>query len=194
MIKANKDKLILIICILLAGFFGFKKSSITNSKQDELNTLHIVDSSNVSETDLITDIYIHIDGEVNKPGLYKVKSSSRINDVLTMAGGTTSIADLKDINLAKKVEDEMKIFIPSIEETVQADEVTQVNESSSNKININTADKDTLKTLPGIGDTRAEEIIRYRETNKFSKPEDLQNISGIGSKTYEKLKDLISVN
>ena len=194
MIKANKDKLILIICILLAGFFGFKKSSITNSKQDELNTLHIVDSSNVSETDLITDIYIHIDGEVNKPGLYKVKSSSRINDVLTMAGGTTCIADLKDINLAKKVEDEMKIFIPSIEETVQADEVTQVNESSSNKININTADKDTLKTLPGIGDTRAEEIIRYRETNKFSKPEDLQNISGIGSKTYEKLKDLISVN
>ncbi|WP_300408049.1 helix-hairpin-helix domain-containing protein [Lagierella sp.] len=193
MIKANKDKFILIICIMLAGFFGFKKSPIANSKNEELNTLHIVNSSEGSETNAVSDIYVHIDGEVNKPGLYKVKNSSRINDVLTMAGGTTALADLKDINLAKKVEDEMKIYIPSTQEMV-IDHVSSDNkESSSSKVNINTADKDTLKTLPGIGDTRAEEIIRYREENKFSKPEDLQNISGIGSKTYEKLKDLISV-
>ena len=106
----------------------------------------------------------------------------------------TDKAFLKDVNLAKKLEDEMKIYIPSKEDNLSNNISNESKISNSTgKININTATKDELKTLPGIGDGRADEIIRFRESKGFSKIEDIKNISGIGDKTYEKLKDLISV-
>lgn len=193
MLKANKDKLIIIILIITLTGFGFYKSNNSDQEIQE-NKLHFA-NTNMEETENKTqDVYVHIDGEVVNPGIYKLTNNDRINDALQLAGGATDKAFLKDVNLAKKLEDEMKIYIPSKEDNLSNNISNESKISNSTgKININTATKDELKTLPGIGDGRADEIIRFRESKGFSKIEDIKNISGIGDKTYEKLKDLISV-
>lgn len=193
MLKGNKDKIIIITLVILLAGVGFYKSN-SSIEEPEQNLLQLA-NTNIDETDnKPKEIYVHIDGEVVNPGLYKLTTEDRVNDLLIIAGGATDKASLKDINLAKKLEDEMKIYIPSKEDNLTNEVSGQSeNSNSSGKINLNTASKDELKTLPGIGDTRADEIIRYRENTGFSKVEDIKNISGIGDKTYEKLKDLISV-
>ena len=193
MLKANKDKLIIIIVIMVLAGLGFYKSNNSDDEVDQ-NLLQFA-NTNIEETaNSPKEIYVHIDGEVNNPGLYKLTTNDRVNDLLVIAGGATDKASLKDINLAKRLEDEMKIYIPSKDENLSNEVSDQSGiSSSSGKVNINTATKDELKTLPGIGDSRADEIIRYRENTVFSKIEDIKNISGIGDKTYEKLKELISV-
>lgn len=193
MLKGNKDKLIIIIVIMVLAGLGFYKSNNSDDEVDQ-NLLQFA-NTNIEETaNNPKEIYVHIDGEVNNPGLYKLTTNDRVNDLLVIAGGATDKASLKDINLAKRLEDEMKIYIPSKDENLSNEVSDQSGiSSSSGKVNINTATKDELKTLPGIGDSRADEIIRYRENTGFSKIEDIKNISGIGDKTYEKLKELISV-
>lgn len=193
MLKGNKDKIIIITLVILLAGVGFYKSN-SSIEEPEQNLLQLA-NTNIDETDnKPKEIYVHIDGEVVNPGLYKLTTEDRVNDLLIIAGGATDKASLKDINLAKKLEDEMKIYIPSKEDNLTNEVSGQSeNSNSSGKINLNSASKDELKTLPGIGDTRADEIIRYRENTGFSKVEDIKNISGIGDKTYEKLKDLISV-
>lgn len=193
MLKGNKDKLIIIIVIMVLAGLGFYKSNNSDDEVDQ-NLLQFA-NTNIEETaNNPKEIYVHIDGEVNNPGLYKLTTNDRVNDLLVIAGGATDKASLKDINLAKRLEDEMKIYIPSKDENLSNEVSDQSGiSSSSGKVNINTATKDELKTLPGIGDSRADEIIRYRENTVFSKIEDIKNISGIGDKTYEKLKELISV-
>lgn len=193
MLKGNKDKIIIIILVAVLTGVGFYKSN-SSIEEPEQNLLQFA-NTNVDETlEKPKEVYVHIDGEVVNPGLYKLTTDDRVNDLLVLAGGATDKASLKDVNLAKRLEDEMKIYIPSKDEIVSNEVSGQSGLSSSTgKINLNTASKDELKTLPGIGDSRADEIIRYRENTVFSKLEDIKNISGIGDKTYEKLKDLISV-
>lgn len=193
MLKGNKDKIIIIILVAVLTGVGFYKSN-SSIEEPEQNLLQFA-NTNVDETsEKPKEVYVHIDGEVVNPGLYKLTTDDRVNDLLVLAGGATDKASLKDVNLAKRLEDEMKIYIPSKDEIVSNEVLGQSGLSSSTgKINLNTASKDELKTLPGIGDSRADEIIRYRENTGFSKIEDIKNISGIGDKTYEKLKDLISV-
>ena len=193
MLKGNKDKLIIIIVIMILAGLGFYKSNNSDDEVDQ-NLLQFA-NTNIEETaNNPKEIYVHIDGEVINPGLYKLTTNDRVNDLLVIAGGATDKASLKDINLAKRLEDEMKIYIPSKDENLSNEVSDQSGiSSSSGKVNINTATRDELKTLPGIGDSRADEIIRYRENTGFSKIEDIKNISGIGDKTYEKLKELISV-
>lgn len=193
MLKGNKDKLIIIIVIMVLAGLGFYKSNNSGDEVDQ-NLLQFA-NTNIEETaNFSKEIYVHIDGEVINPGLYKLTTNDRVNDLLVIAGGATDKASLKDINLARRLEDEMKIYIPSKDENLSNEVSDQSGiSSSSGKVNINTATKDELKTLPGIGDSRADEIIRYRENTGFSKIEDIKNISGIGDKTYEKLKELISV-
>lgn len=193
MLKRNKDKIIIIILVAVLTGVGFYKSN-SSIEEPEQNLLQFA-NTNVDETsEKPKEVYVHIDGEVVNPGLYKLTTDDRVNDLLVLAGGATDKASLKDVNLAKRLEDEMKIYIPSKDEIVSNEVLGQSGLSSSTgKINLNTASKDELKTLPGIGDSRADEIIRYRENTGFSKLEDIKNISGIGDKTYDKLKDLISV-
>ncbi len=193
MLKGNKDKIIIIILVAVLTGVGFYKSN-SSIEEPEQNLLQFA-NTNVDETsEKPKEVCVHIDGEVVNPGLYKLTTDDRVNDLLVLAGGATDKASLKDVNLAKRLEDEMKIYIPSKDE-IGSNEVSGQSglSSSTGKINLNTASKDELKTLPGIGDSRADEIIRYRDNTGFSKIEDIKNISGIGDKTYEKLKDLISV-
>ncbi|MBR3260968.1 MAG: helix-hairpin-helix domain-containing protein [Firmicutes bacterium] len=144
--------------------------------------------------------YVDISGEVNKPGVYKVTSETRLFEVIDMAGGLTENADPDSLNRAERVTDGQKIIVLSY------DESSEIGKSSSSvpdcgltsdegdKVNINTADSSELQTIPGIGPAKAQSIIDYREQNGyFTTTEDIMDVTGIGQKTYASIKDYIVV-
>ncbi len=142
-------------------------------------------------------IAVYIAGEVLNPGVYYIEENSRIVDLLELCGGTTQLADISDINLAEKLEDSDKIEIPKKNSQIDStneDEEIEESDNSGNLININTASKDELKTLKGVGDTLAQNIIDYRKNNKFYSIEDILNVNGIGQSKYEQIKEYICVN
>ncbi len=155
--------------------------------------------------------YVDIKGAIKVPQVVPVTPGMRVHDVVEMAGGVTGEADQSQVNLAQLVTDQMVIYVPKVGEEVSpstealvADsQVTEsaVSESSGDGtsdgdlVNINTADTTMLQTLSGIGEKRAADIINYRETNGlFETVDDLDQVSGIGEKTMEKLRPLITVN
>jgi len=156
---------------------------------------------------------VHVAGAVKNPGVYNLPSSSRVIDAIEKAGGATENADLDQINLADYVSDGQKIEVPKLKsgdtslnyklitdelDKIGANKIDSTNEKSSSKsdlVNINTADSSELQSLPGIGTTIANSIIEYRKENgNFETIEDLKNVSRIGDKTFDKLKDLITVD
>lgn len=139
-----------------------------------------------------SDITVYINGEVKNPGVYKLKQDSRVQDLVKACGGFTNEANSYKLNLAKKLKDEDYIYVDkkSDNENLQLQNGLQGETSENAKININTATKEELKTIPGIGDVTAQKIIDYREQNGgFSSIEDLKNVDRIGDKTLEKIKD-----
>lgn len=138
------------------------------------------------------DVYVYVTGRVKKPDVYKVSEGSRVYQLIDMAGGFEEDADTVGINLADRVYDGMKLVVYAVGE-VHEPESTFVSEKED-VININTASKEQLMTLPGIGESKAESIIRYREeTGRFNSIEDIMNISGIKEGAYNKIKELITV-
>lgn len=155
--------------------------------------------------------YVDIKGAIKVPQVVPVTPGMRVHDVVEMAGGVTGEADQSQVNLAQLVTDQMVIYVPkdgeevspSTEALVADSKVTEsaVSEisgdatSGGDLVNINTADTTMLQTLSGIGEKRAADIINYRETNGlFETVDDLDQVSGIGEKTMEKLRHLITVN
>ena len=128
---------------------------------------------------------VDIRGEVNRPGIYKVESGAMINDVIELAGGLTYQADISKINLVEIINDNKKIVISR---------VTNNETKEDNKININTCTKSDLMKLSGIGSTKAQAIINYRDKNgKFKKIEDLLKVNGIGEALLLQIKEFITV-
>lgn len=138
-------------------------------------------------------IYIDIKGYVQYPGVYKVLVDSRLFQLLTLAGGTTSEADTLAINLSLKLYDQQVIYIPSFEDDFPI--ITEVIDNPSPVIiNINSASLELLDTLPGIGPSTAQSIIDYRtDTGFFENIEDIMNVTGIGEATFNEIKELITV-
>ncbi|EGP5479353.1 competence protein ComEA [Enterococcus faecium] len=147
-------------------------------------------------------MYTDIKGSVKEPGIYSFSSEERVYDVLKRAGGLLEEADSDRINFSAKIEDQQVLYIPAVGE----EPPEHLNQSASpegkqstadtepSKININTASPSELQQIPGIGSVKAQEIIRFREENgSFQKVEDLQEISGIGEKTVEKLKNFVTI-
>lgn len=142
-------------------------------------------------------IMADIKGAVKTPGVYKAEEGERVIDLIDKAGGLTSDADASKVNFSMRIADEMVIYIPKIGEEAEgfSGNSTIATGGESPLININSADSSELETLPGIGPAKSAAIIEYREKNgPFKTIEDLKNISGIGEKTFEKLKNLITVN
>ncbi len=134
--------------------------------------------------------YVYICGEVVYPGVYEVDGDSRICDVLLLAGGFTGEADENSVNLAETVHDGMQVVIPSYAETKKEKERLERKEAGA--LNINTASAAQLCSLPGIGESRAEAIVAYREEHgDFQSPEELMKVSGIKEGMYDKIKDRI---
>lgn len=135
-------------------------------------------------------IIIDVEGAVTYPGIVKIESGSRVYEAVEEAGGLLGTADTKYVNLAEEVTDGSIVYIPFKGETQQEAAATE----TASKININTADKNKLMELPGIGETYAAAIIEYRTNNgNFKKTDDIMNVSGIGETKYNNIKELISV-
>lgn len=151
-------------------------------------------------------LVVYVCGEVRKPGVYELDEGSRILDAIMAAGGYTKDAGDDYLNLACMVSDGDKVYVPSKEEIengsaagldsgIQNASVTgSGNSTQGGLININTATAEELMTLPGIGASKAEKIIAYREQNgRFSAIEDIMQISGIKEGMFNKIKDRICV-
>ena len=144
-------------------------------------------------------IYVYVCGAVKKPDVYELPEGSIAKDAIEMAGGLTDSAAVNYINPAKRISDGERIFIPTEEEIQSGTFPEDIYEADENaietgKININTAKKDELMKLPGIGSSKAEAIIAYREEHgAFSDIKEIMNVSGIGENIYEKLKDKVTV-
>ncbi|WP_026693933.1 helix-hairpin-helix domain-containing protein [Peribacillus kribbensis] len=148
------------------------------------------------------DIMVDVKGAVQKTGVYKALPGERVIDIITKAGGFKPKADKDKVNLAQAVSDQMVIFVPEIGAEIPGGMGSSVaaagpvsdSQSGGAKVNINSADLEELQTLTGIGPSKAQAIMDYRNKNgSFKSPEDLKNISGIGEKTFEKIKDMIAV-
>jgi competence protein ComEA len=140
-------------------------------------------------------VMVDIKGAVVHPGVYEIRDAARVNDVVAMAGGFTKEADETKVNLAAKIYDEMMIYVPARGETsVPSAAASSIQANGSNKVYINTASEQEILQLPGIGKTKAQAIIAYRqEHGPFQRVEDLLNVTGIGEKTLEKIKEHIVV-
>ena len=197
---------IVFIIIISLGFKFILKDIIRPEPQiiQEIDSDNILKYDNIEEetkNEEISIIMVHISGQVYKPGLVELESGKRLTDAVELAGGLKREADLDKINLAKKLSDEEKIYIPKVGEEPSGEIQSIVMESTSSsnskdpsKIDINNCEKESLLSLPGIGDVIADRIIDYRQTNKFKTIEDIKNVSGIGDKKFEGIKELITVN
>ena len=173
----------------------------TETQQTELAGSETKGAENIPEQG---DIYVDICGEVAKPDVYRVKNGSRLFEVIAQAGGLTAQADINVINRAETVRDGQKIRILSYEETNQgaqqqgdasASQYRSQAQANDEKININLADAATLQMIPGIGPSKAERILEYRETTgPFQNIEDIKNVSGIGNKTFENIREYLCVS
>lgn len=144
------------------------------------------------------EVFVYVCGEVRSPGVYELQPGSRIYEAIRVAGGMTEQADEQYVNQAESLKDGQQIYIPSKEE-VQIEGKTPIQskkglETESGKVNLNTAGKEELMTLTGIGEAKADSIIRYREENGgFRSLEDLMKIEGIKAGVFDKIKDKITV-
>lgn len=214
----NKEKtlrLVIILLIAIAAVFVFfiqPKKSDDGIAYENSSSYESTSSYDASED---TNVVIcDVSGAVNSPQVVELKKGDRIEDAIQAAGGLTAKADISNINRAAVVNDGDKILIPekgaatenapqgqssspaparsSASETPAQSSGTQ--SPASGKININSADSDQLQTISGVGPVTAQKIIDYRTQNgAFRRIEDLTNVSGIGEKTFEKMKDQICV-
>ena len=212
MLEISKKQKIILIFLGIVAIIGIAYYSYVSSKEENLNVsdtneLQVENQSNEIDEEEAENkeskIKVHISGAVKNEGVYELEEDARIIDAIEKAGGTLEIADMKNVNLASKLEDGMKIYIPK-----QGEEVTSSNqeveenialgntskESSKRKININKASKEELDTLPGIGESTAEKIINYRKEHKsFKSIEELKEVKGIGDAKFEEIKDLVDI-
>ncbi len=228
----KKEKVIFVLVLLIFIFIGWrlvkskdnkivlnKQNNVMESIEKDLNEKILSeknsDEKTAEDVNNLEKIFIHIDGEVNKPGLYECTKCQRIQDVVDMAGGLTENADTLPINFSQKLNDEMKIVIPTKQSEDHSDTGNSINDAGSNqndyvwdgendefnrktdnipsKVNINKATVDELMTIPSIGEKKAKLIVEYRDKTGFEEPEDIMNVSGIGEKIFEAIKDFIVV-
>lgn len=175
-----------------------RSEDIELSTGEEQRTLMVEDVYTTDLSDCDKKICVHVSGCVINPGVYMLTEGSRVYEAVLAAGGFAEGADEQFLNLAEVVKDGQKIRVYTTEEIATALEVPDLSLDSSNDteklININTATKESLMTLPGIGESRAESIIAYREQNGyFYSIEDIMRVSGIKEAAFEKIKNYICV-
>jgi competence protein ComEA len=166
--------------------YELKSDFVIDTSQEDMQTEQLKEQKPV-------EIKVYVTGEVKNPGVYVMKEGERVIDAIEKAGGVLEEADLSNINLAQKVKDEQMIRVPKKGEKADTSSVSGID--GVKKVNINTATKEELQTLPGIGPVTAERIIEFRETKGlFKKIEDIMNVPRIGPKMFEQIKDRITVD
>lgn len=177
------------------GLTDFPQTEQTSSSQEQLEEVSTEESEEPSQ------LVIDVKGAVEKPGLYTLEAGARVNDAVEAAGGLTSQAEPKSINLAQKLSDEAVVYVASKDENISvvasttASSAMSPEEKSTSLVNLNTATEADLQTVSGIGAKRAADIIAYREANGgFKSVDDLNNVSGIGDKTMESIRPYVTVD
>lgn len=176
--------IVLMILAMLISLTGCK------GKENETFALESIDTEEEQKGSQETngDIYVYVCGAVEQEGVYKLPAGSRIYEAVEMAGGFREDAAKSEVNQAEVLVDEARVYVPTFAEVVSAET------ESDGKINLNRATKEELMTLPGVGASRAESIIQYRNENGgFKSIEEIMQISGIKEGLFEKIKDLIKV-
>ena len=179
------------VLILLAGLTGCrKKTAVYDSAAEEITT-EAAETETTGE-EKAASIWVYVCGEVRDPGVYELPEGSRITDAVEAAGGMTGDAAETYLNLAETLSDGQKIEVPSVEMAEALEDAAA--QDTSGLVNLNRATEAELMTLSGIGESKAKEIIRYRESRGgFQKPEDLMNIPGIKEGVFHKIRDQITV-
>lgn len=202
--------IIIVVSVLFFKTFDFKKPE----------KLQVSINETEKKEEVIPEEYYYIDikGEVVNPGVYKLIKGSRVIDVINVSGGLKENANTKYINLSKQVTDEMVVVVYTNEEILSFKEkeiitipcncekitndscIENIKKDSEVKIdnekkliNINTATKEELITLTGIGEAKADAIIKYREEKLFEQIEDIKEVSGISDAIFEKIKEFITI-
>lgn len=175
--------IILIISILVC-------LASCNEAQNETIALEEIETQSAEETEENAEhIFVYVCGAVNSEGVYELPVGSRVYEAIEKAGGFREDAAKAEINQAEVLEDATRLYVPTISEAAD------MQSESDGKVNINKASKEELMTLPGVGSSRADSIIQYREEQgAFQSIEDIMQISGIKEGLFEKIKDLIKVN
>lgn len=178
-------------------FFPQEKAETTPATSLELINAESPQQTETSENEnpaIEPKLMIDMKGQVVSPGVYELPAGSRMQDAIDAAGGFTAEADSRAINLALIVVDETSLYVPATGEEAVLPATAQASSAGgSSLININLATEAELMELPGIGPSKAAAIVAYRdEAGSFKSPEELTEVTGIGDKTFEQLKDLIT--
>lgn len=180
-----------VVCVVITGIVYIVSGRDTKATVFEENTTTIevaapTDFNNEEEL-----IYVYVCGQVNTPGIVELRKGARVFEAIIGAGGITENGNPDAINQAKPVEDGQMIYIPMIGEEYTTETVES---QGDGLVNINTAQVSELTTLPGIGESRANDIISYRDSNGgFNKIEDIMNVPGIKEAAFNRIKDYIKV-
>ena len=217
-IKSNHFLLLIFILIVVINDAILINYFFNSNKNNDVEKKVVVENSKKEENHDDNRFKIDIKGKVKKPGVYEVDSSMNVNDAIKLAGGIKNGATTLNLNLSKKLEEEMVIVVSS-REKVKKNTVSTTNEEvkndaiitneekalidtvssknigyeSLNLVNINSANLDQLLTLSGIGESKAKAIMSYREKTIFESIDDIKNVPGIGDSLFEKIKDSITV-
>ena len=202
--KKNKIKYVVIgVCVILAGIFYFmgrKEKNTVTTYADNFNTIesreNVLNDEIQQETTTEVFVCVYVCGEVRQPDVYYITKGERVADAIKAAGGATENAYLQALNLAEIVYDGQRLYVPSYEESSGAELFSDIQGDSGSQglVNINTADAGTLMSLPGIGESKAQSIISYREENGAYKDiQDIMNVPGIKEAAFSKIKDFITV-
>lgn len=187
--------LYLYMLTMITGMAGCASRETESSKLQEVCIPEEEETSSETETDTLPSesIYVHVCGEVNAPGVYELSTDSRVCAAIEAAGGITENAAASFLNQAERLSDGQQVYVPSNEEAEGRSFYGQgTAEGGDGKVNLNTAAKDELMTLSGIGEVKAEAIIRYREEKGgFSSIEELKEIEGIKDGVFHKVKDKV---
>lgn len=190
-----------IVMIILAGC----SFSVPVREEESIDSTAVIKADQKEEEDTEqareAEIYVHVCGYVKKPGVYHLHFGARTQEAIDAAGGFSEKANQTAWNLAEVLQDGMQVYIPSKDETKEAlneEQSLGKDLSASQKkdtVNINTASKEELMTLPGIGESRADAVIACREEKgSFTSIEGIKDAAGIGDGIFNRIKDLITVN
>ena len=217
--KVKKISIIVIVMVLIIGYFIYQRKNEFTINEEDVSKENAMEEPKEEKS---KKIIVHISGAVKQEGVVELEEDSRIADAIEKVGGLKENAEIREINLAYKLEDGMKIYIPTKEEikNKESQEVNQENEHvyggtkenssqvsnlqknsesketiRNKKVNINKASQEELDSLPGIGPSTADKILEYRKQNgNFKNIEDIKEVSGIGEAKFEKIKEMITVN
>lgn len=176
------------------NIFVDNDEELTNIFEDNsIDNKELLVTNEKEEVD-IPKIFVEIKGEVLKPDVYELEEDSIVKDLIEIAGGLKEEADISNINRAKKLKNNELVIIPNINDKNSITVFNEISNESEELININLADISELKKITGIGEVKAQSIIDYREkSGGFKSIEEIKNVDGIGEKTFEKIKDEITL-